>query len=436
MAHLKPVPDPKPGPRKRRAQALDRRARALRDRAPDPLRADARGRQVRPPRLLAVGGRHRRRPLLPGAAPRPRPNPTGRSATASCSPRATRRRSSTRRSPSTATSRTEDLMGLRQIGSHLQGHPDMTRTPGVEVSTGSLGQGLSMSRRHLPRAAARRPRRDRAGLHRCCPTATARRARPGRARCPRPTSSVPNLTAIVDYNHLQTDGTTEEVMDTGDVRAKFESFGWDSVEIDGHDMTAIVEALERSRTPRPPGRDRLPDQEGPRRLLHGGPLRLPRQAAEPGAGRGGAGGAGGDARARRPRRSTERGVELMPRRGEDRADRDPPGLRRRARRPRRGPRGRRRARRRPRRLHPVDEVRQAVPRALLQRRRRRGEHDVDLLRARRHRQGPLRLDLRDLRHLALLRPGAARDRPQRAQGPDRRLATAASRSARTAPRTR
>ena len=59
---------------------------------------------------------------------------------------------------------------------------------------------------------------------------------------------VANLTAIVDYNHLQTDGTTEEVMDTGDVRAKFESFGWDAVEIDGHDMAAIVEALERSRT--------------------------------------------------------------------------------------------------------------------------------------------------------------------------------------------
>ena len=61
-----------------------------------------------------------------------------------------------------------------------------------------------------------------------------------------------NLTAIVDYNHLQTDGTTEEVMDTGDVRAKFEAFGWDAIEIDGHDMPAIVEALERSRTIRGP----------------------------------------------------------------------------------------------------------------------------------------------------------------------------------------
>ena len=63
-----------------------------------------------------------------------------------------------------------------------------------------------------------------------------------------PHFGVTNITAIVDYNHLQTDGTTEEVMDIGDVRAKFEAFGWDTVEIDGHDMDAIVEALERSRT--------------------------------------------------------------------------------------------------------------------------------------------------------------------------------------------
>ena len=68
----------------------------------------------------------------------------------------------------------EDLMGLRQIGSHLQGHPDMTRTPGIEVSTGSLGQGLSMSVGICLGAAARRPRRDRPGLH-----ADVRRRLPG-----------------------------------------------------------------------------------------------------------------------------------------------------------------------------------------------------------------------------------------------------------------
>jgi transketolase len=58
---------------------------------------------------------------------------------------------------------------------------------------------------------------------------------------------VSNLTAIIDYNHLQTDGTTEEVMDIKDVRKKFDAFEWDAVEIDGHDMQAVVEALEWSR---------------------------------------------------------------------------------------------------------------------------------------------------------------------------------------------
>jgi len=63
-----------------------------------------------------------------------------------------------------------------------------------------------------------------------------------------PHFEVSNITAIVDYNHLQTDGTTEEVMDIADMAGKFAAFGWDTVEIDGHDMSAVVEALEHSRT--------------------------------------------------------------------------------------------------------------------------------------------------------------------------------------------
>ena len=143
----------------------------------------------------------------------------------------------------------------------------------------------------------------------------------------------PNLTAIVDYNHLQTDGTTEEVMDTGDVRAKFEAFGWDAVEIDGHDMTAIVEALERSRTLDRPAAIVCQTKKGrgvsfmeDRFGFHGKPpsqeqaeqameeLEATYQAADQGAG----------------------GRELMASElidaaeAADRADRDPAGLRRRA----------------------------------------------------------------------------------------------------------
>jgi transketolase len=141
----------------------------------------------------------------------------------------------------------EDLMGLRQIGAHLQGHPDMNRTPGVEVSTGSLGQGLSMC---LGIALALRldGLSETAHVFGVLSDGDCQEGQTWEAATAAAHFGVTNLTAIVDYNHLQTDGTTEEVMDIGDVRAKFESFGWDAVEIDGHDMGAIVEALERSRT--------------------------------------------------------------------------------------------------------------------------------------------------------------------------------------------
>src|SRR5215211_1333305 len=141
----------------------------------------------------------------------------------------------------------EDLMGLRQIGAHLQGHPDMRRTPGVEVSTGSLGQGLSMC---VGICLALRLDRLEGTAHvfGLLSDGDCQEGQTWEAATAAVHFGVPNLTAIVDYNHLQTDGTTEEVMDIGDVRAKFEAFGWDAVEIDGHDMSAIVEALERSRT--------------------------------------------------------------------------------------------------------------------------------------------------------------------------------------------
>jgi transketolase len=142
---------------------------------------------------------------------------------------------------------TRDLMGLRKIGSHLQGHPDMRRTPGVEVSTGSLGQGLSMCVGIT--LALRLDGLDGAAqVFGLMSDGDCQEGQSWEAAMSATHFGVSNLTAIVDYNHLQTDGTTEEVMDTGDVRAKFASFGWDAVELDGHDMGQIVEALERSRT--------------------------------------------------------------------------------------------------------------------------------------------------------------------------------------------
>lgn len=139
-----------------------------------------------------------------------------------------------------------ELMGLRKIGAMLQGHPDMRTTPGVEVSTGSLGQGLSMS---IGICLALRLDRLDEIAHTFCllSDGDCQEGQTWEAATAASHFGIANLTAIIDYNHLQTDGTTEEVMDIGDVRAKFESFGWDAVEIDGHDMPVIVEALERSR---------------------------------------------------------------------------------------------------------------------------------------------------------------------------------------------
>ena len=140
----------------------------------------------------------------------------------------------------------EDLGGLRKLDAHLQGHPDMTRTPGVEVSTGSLGQGLSMSL-----GIALGLRVDGIGeahVFALMSDGDCQEGQSWEAAMAASHFGVSNLTAIVDYNHLQTDGTTEEVMDVKDVRAKFEAFAWDAIEIDGHDMASLVEALEWSRT--------------------------------------------------------------------------------------------------------------------------------------------------------------------------------------------
>jgi transketolase len=141
----------------------------------------------------------------------------------------------------------EDLMGVRQIGAHLQGHPDMTRTPGVEVSTGSLGQGLSMCV-GICLALRLDSLEDASQVFGLLSDGDCQEGETWEGATAATHFGLSNLTAIVDYNHLQTDGTTEEVMDIGDLRAKFEAFGWDAVEIDGHDVAQVVEALERSRS--------------------------------------------------------------------------------------------------------------------------------------------------------------------------------------------
>ncbi|HHW08387.1 MAG TPA: transketolase [Firmicutes bacterium] len=130
-----------------------------------------------------------------------------------------------------------ELASLRRVGSRLQGHPDMTKLPGIEMSSGPLGLGLSAG---LGMAlAARLDKRD----YRTYVVLGDGELQEGmvwEAAMAAAKFRAGNLTAIVDFNGVQLDGTTDEIMPLGDLAAKFGSFGWQVMETDGHDVNALA----------------------------------------------------------------------------------------------------------------------------------------------------------------------------------------------------
>ncbi len=135
----------------------------------------------------------------------------------------------------------EDLMMLRRLGSHLQGHPDSKGTPGVEVCTGSLGQGLSMANgMALGLRLSGKPAR----VYVLLGDGELQEGQVWEAAMAAAHYRLDNLCAMVDANALQIDGEVEKVMNVGPIGEKFRAFGWNVLEIDGHDMEAIVAALE------------------------------------------------------------------------------------------------------------------------------------------------------------------------------------------------
>ena len=139
----------------------------------------------------------------------------------------------------------EDLMMLRRLGSHLQGHPDSKSTPGVEVCTGSLGQGLSMANGmalglRLDGSASR--------VYALLGDGELQEGQVWEAAMAAGHYRLDNLCALVDVNGLQIDGEVAKVMNVLPVAEKFRAFGWNTLEIDGHDMAAIVAALDEAET--------------------------------------------------------------------------------------------------------------------------------------------------------------------------------------------
>lgn len=138
----------------------------------------------------------------------------------------------------------KDLMKFRKLDGQLQGHPSSLDTPGVEVSSGSLGQGLSIA---FGAAYGSRmdshPRRVYAllsdGEHEEGSTWEAIMAA-GHYQ-------LDNLCAVVDYNNIQIDGHVEDVMGLAPLGDKYRAFRWHVIEIDGHDMKAVLDAFEEAR---------------------------------------------------------------------------------------------------------------------------------------------------------------------------------------------
>lgn len=138
----------------------------------------------------------------------------------------------------------EDLMMLRRLGSHLQGHPDSKGTPGVEVCTGSLGQGLSMAN---GMALGLRLDNSNARVYALLGDGELQEGQVWEAAMAAAHYRLDNLCALVDANALQIDGEVEKVMNVFPIGDKFRTFGWNVIEIDGHDMKAILDAFETAR---------------------------------------------------------------------------------------------------------------------------------------------------------------------------------------------
>jgi transketolase len=137
----------------------------------------------------------------------------------------------------------EKLLTLRQLGSMLQGHPDR-RTPGVDVASGSLGQGLSVAVGMS--LAARLDTKD-YRVYCLMGDGETQEGNIWEAAMAASHYKCDNLCGILDYNGFQIDGKTCDVMNIEPVAAKWQAFGWHTIEIDGHDIPRILKAYEEAR---------------------------------------------------------------------------------------------------------------------------------------------------------------------------------------------
>lgn len=139
----------------------------------------------------------------------------------------------------------EDLKKLRHLDSNLQGHPDMNKVPGVDMNTGSLGQGLSIAN-----GIAMSSKLNSRGIRVYCMLGDGE-IQEGQVWEAAMTAShykLDNLCVIVDNNNLQIDGSIDKVMSPYPIDSKFKSFGFHVINIDGHNIEEIIRAFDMAKT--------------------------------------------------------------------------------------------------------------------------------------------------------------------------------------------
>lgn len=138
----------------------------------------------------------------------------------------------------------EELNHLRKLGSMLQGHPDMKKIPGVEMSTGSLGQGFSVA---CGMAMAAKLDNAPWNVYALLGDGEVQEGIIWEAAMSAAHYKLDNMIAFLDYNGLQIDGEVESVMSINPIEDKFKTFGWNVITIDGHDFDQIFAALDMAK---------------------------------------------------------------------------------------------------------------------------------------------------------------------------------------------
>lgn len=138
----------------------------------------------------------------------------------------------------------EELLGLRKVNRMLQGHPDMKYTPGVDMSTGSLGQGISAA---CGMALAGKIDNSAYRVFSILGDGELEEGQVWEAAMFAGFYKLSNLTAFVDFNGLQIDGDIKEVMSPLPIGEKFAAFNWNVLEVNGHDIDELHDAIEKAR---------------------------------------------------------------------------------------------------------------------------------------------------------------------------------------------